>query len=279
MPAISSYAKRQPPQVQSEDAVTVLVTGFGPFLEKFPKNSSWEIASTLPALIPASATNPTPIHIRVHHEPVRVAYKNVVDVVKELHPPKSQLRPQPDIILHIGLAAGRRFFALEQGAHGRGYNKTADVDGELFSDSDAESLFPAEHYPTVLKTSFDTSDVLARWKAFLGYVSVDGDPKIEELPDVRLSPDAGNFLCGFIYYNSLAQYYDVKEDVRPAAFMHVPDLSGSEGKLREGWEVTVALIKALVESRRKSGVQDGGAADAAPERREAEVAGPDNNFE
>lgn len=39
--------------------------------------------------------------------------------------------------------------------------------------------------------------------------------------------------------------------------MHVPDLSGSEAELREGWEVTVALIKALVESRRKVGVGRG----------------------
>jgi len=39
--------------------------------------------------------------------------------------------------------------------------------------------------------------------------------------------------------------------------MHVPDLSSSESKLREGWEVSVALIKALVESRRKVGVGRG----------------------
>lgn len=42
-------------------------------------------------------------------------------------------------------------------------------------------------------------------------------------------------------------------------FMHVPDLSGSEAGLREGWEVAVALIKALVQSRREKGVRNGGA--------------------
>lgn len=41
--------------------------------------------------------------------------------------------------------------------------------------------------------------------------------------------------------------------------MHVPDLSGSEAKLREGWKVAVALIKALVESRRKAGIGRGNA--------------------
>lgn len=45
---------------------------------------------------------------------------------------------------------------------------------------------------------------------------------------------------------------------KPAViFMHVPDLSASESKLREGREVSVALIKALVESRRKVGVGRG----------------------
>jgi pyroglutamyl-peptidase len=34
----------------------------------------------------------------------------------------------------------------------------------------------------------------------------------------------------------------------------VPDLSFSEEKTREGREVAIALIKALVESRRKNGV-------------------------
>jgi len=131
----------------------------------------------------------------------------------------------------------------------------------------------------VLKTSFDTSDVLARWKAQLGYVSVDGDPKIEDLPDVRLSPDAGNFLCGFIYYNSLAHYYSIKKEERPVVFLHVPDLSHDEAKLREGWEVAVALIKALVESWRKSGIVEAKRDNTeVTESNERKFAGLDNNF-
>lgn len=164
------------------------------------------------------------------------------------------MTPKPDIILHIGLAAGRPYFTLEQGAHGRGFDKIPDVDGQRFSDSRAEQKWPADKIPTKLKTSFNTSDVVSRWRGFLGYKSVDGNAAIEELPDVRPSPDAGNFLCGFTYFNSLAHYYIIKEDERPVAFLHVPDLSSSEEKLREGWEVTVALIKALVESRRNLGV-------------------------
>jgi len=224
-----------------------------PFLEKFPRNSSWEIASTLPALIPASPDNRTPIHIHVHHEAIRVAYDHVVDLVPKLLPPGNPLYPQPDIILHIGLAAGRNFFALEQGAHGRGFDKIPDVDGGRFPDAEAEKRFPSSKYPTALTTSFDTSDVLARWKANLSSASVEDVAEGNELPDVRISTDAGNFLCGFIYYNSLAHYFSIKGDYRPVAFMHVPDLSHDEAKQREGWDVAIGLIKALVESKRKNG--------------------------
>jgi hypothetical protein len=135
-----------------------------PFLDRYPKNSSWEIASTLPALIPASSGNPTPIHIHVHHEPIRVAYKDVVEMVSKL----LTTTPTPDIVLHIGLAASRKFFAIEQGAHSRGYGKTNDVDGEQFLDSEAQSTFPDSAYPSVLHTGFDTEDVLSRWRTSLG---------------------------------------------------------------------------------------------------------------
>jgi pyroglutamyl-peptidase len=176
-----------------------------------------------------------------------------VNLVPKLLPPANPLYPTPDIILHIGLAAGRSYFTLESGSQARGYAKIPDVDGQRFEDSVAERHFPSAKFPTRLTTSFDTSDVLARWKANLGYTSIDGTHMDEGCPDVRISQDAGNFLCGFIYYNSLAHYFSVKEDERPVCFLHVPDLSGSADKLREGLEVTIGLIKALVESRRKAG--------------------------
>jgi pyroglutamyl-peptidase len=190
----------------------------------------------------------------VYHEPIRVTYERVVELVPKLLTPASPLCPQPDIVLHIGLAAGRKFFALEQGSSGQGYDKIPDVDGKRFPNSSMEAKFPPSEFPDALNTSFDTSDVVARWKKELGYSSAEGNAEIEGLPDVQLSFDAGNFLCGFIYYNSLAHYFSIKEDERPVAFMHVPDLSYSDEKTQEGQEVAIALIKALVESRRKHGV-------------------------
>ncbi|KAK7180688.1 hypothetical protein DPSP01_011278 [Paraphaeosphaeria sporulosa] len=277
MPRAWASTARQPPPVEGEKPVTVLVTGFGPFLDQFPRNSSWEIASTLPALIPSSATNPTPIHIHVHHEPIRVAYNKVVNLVPHLLPPGSHQHPAPDIVLHIGLAAGRTFYTLEQGSHGRGYGKIPDVDGEKFADEDAEARFPKEIFPPVLQTSFDTADALTRWRENLEYEDPESESLRGRAPDVRISPDAGNFMCGFIYYNSLAHYYEKKEDERPVAFLHVPDLSDSEEKLAIGRKVAVSLIKALVESRRQVGVVDG-TARLAKKGDEQEVAGMDVNF-
>lgn len=204
-----------------------------------------------------------------------MAYHTVVDLVPHLLPPGSHQRPKPDIILHIGLAAGRTFYTLEQGSHGRGYGKIPDVDGERFPDEDAGAKFPAEQFPPVLQTSFDTADVLARWREELGSPNPGAEHQLGTVPDVRISPDAGNYMCGFIYYNSLAHYFQQKEDERPVCFMHVPDLSGSNEKLAIGRDVAVALIKALVESRRQVGVVDG---NVRMEKRQDAVAGMDVNF-
>ncbi|KAF2105961.1 pyroglutamyl peptidase-like protein type I [Lophiotrema nucula] len=259
MPRAWSTAQPQPPQKQGEKPVTVLVTGFGPFLQQLPNNSSWEIASTLPALLPATKDNPTPVHIHVYHEAVRVAYNQVVNLVPRLLPPANTMSPKPDIILHIGLAAGRTYYTLEEGAHGRGYGAIPDVDGERFMDDLADAKFPHELFPPKLQTGFDTDDALYKWKVNLGYE----DPNPSEFiplnePDVRISPDAGNFMCGFIYYNSLAHYYDLAGDGRPVAFLHVPDLSESQEELDTGREVTVALIRALVASFKETGAKHKG---------------------
>lgn len=224
----------------------------------------------------------------------------MTSLLPSILPPSSPLHPTPDIILHIGLAAGRQFFALENGAHSRGYGKIPDVDGEKTGDLLLEATYPCAEFPEKLCTAFDTSDVIARWKAHLGYPHSDTDGAAAAngsvnananangeakhiprwtLPDVRLSPDAGNFMCGYIYYNSLAHYYRVQGEERPVVFMHVPDLSHSEEKMKEGWEVTVALIKALVESLREVGIQTGGRGGDGEKRvKEGVEAQTDNNF-
>jgi hypothetical protein len=182
-------------------------------------------------------------------------------------------RNPADVILHIGLAASRSFFALEQGAHTRGYGATADVDGQVYPDAEAETLFPATEVPRVLQTGFDVEDVLGRWKAEIACLAGGGDGREGEGKsallagvDVRTNPDAGNFLCGFLYANALARSYRTTSSNReeaeekadaPVAFLHVPDLSNhwdGRGGVELGRAVVIALLRALVESWRLKGV-------------------------
>lgn len=231
----------QPSPEKSKNPVTVLVTGFGPFLDKFPINSSWSIASTLPSILPATESHPVPVRIIVHHEPIRVAYNSVLDVIPPL---LSNVCPKPDIVLHIGLAAGRTFYTVEEGAHRIGYDAIPDVDGHQFTNEQANKRWP--NLPLVLKTGFKPEDVWQRWRKEISHLSV----------DVRPSEDAGNFMCGFIYYTSMAEYFKLDPYERPVIFLHVPDLPTKE-KLDQGREVTCALIRAIVASKERYGAGNG----------------------
>jgi len=65
---------------------------------------------------------------------------------------------------------------------------------------------------------------------------------------VRVSEDAGRYLCDFTYYTSLLQYWRRdRGGERPVVFLHVPGGTG-EGDLVRGRRVVVALIRALAEA-------------------------------
>jgi pyroglutamyl-peptidase len=175
----------------------------------------------------------------VPEEPLRVAYQTVIEAVPKFLTCES---PKYDIILHMGLAAGRKHFTLERQSCRDGYTGR-DVDGCYFPKSDATTLF--SHCPEVLKPTFDSADLGRRWEENLAGSGA----------DLRLSDDPGTYLCGFIYYLSMSWLWkrDVKE--RPIMFMHVPDLP-TEKDIEQGRQVAIGLIRALVESRKSLGVYD-----------------------
>ncbi|CAM1506587.1 Fc.00g062280.m01.CDS01 [Cosmosporella sp. VM-42] len=232
-------------QVGEHDELTVLVTGFGPFREQYPVNPSWEIAKDLPKYLPPlrakdphsrrQNTHVPEVRILVHPEPIRVNYK----VVRELVPSFWQTYQgrKVDIAIHIGMAGPRPFYCIERKGHRDGY-RFADVDGEKL-DEEAEKKSGDKWIwhglPDELETELDVEDVLTRWQ---GMSSEDAD--------LRISEDAGRYMCDFIYYSSLAQRLK-QEKPRKVVFLHVPS-DASEKSVTQGKELMVNLIRSIVES-------------------------------
>ncbi|KAH7188653.1 uncharacterized protein B0J16DRAFT_98749 [Fusarium flagelliforme] len=229
-------------QIGEPDEISVLVTGFGPFREQYPINPSWEIASRLPSHLPplrakdpnsrhAAAVLPT-VRISVHPEPIRVNYK----VVRGLAPSFYDAAHRYDVVIHIGMAGPRPFYSIERRGHRDGY-KHADVDGELIDqDEDREKDdWPWRGLPEEIETDLDIDQVLTLWK---GHSS--------EEDDVRISEDAGHYLCDFIYYSSLSELWK-QQRPRKALFLHVP-ADASPDNIERGRDLTLNLIRSIVES-------------------------------
>jgi len=172
----------------------------------------------------------------VHPKTLQVAYSHVRSTIPNLI--FSNDKPNYDIILHIGLAHNRTFYTLETLAHRDGYNRK-DINGDTMAD---DTLWNDVYKSAeILHSSFDTEDVWRRWKAGLM-----GE-------DVRPSDDPGRYLCDFVYYTSLVEYWrHEKEGGRPVMFLHVPEGYG-EGEVERGRRVAVGLIEALVGSLVKAG--------------------------
>jgi pyroglutamyl-peptidase len=273
-------------QVESRDEVTVLVTGFGPFREGYPVNPAWEIARGLPAHLPAlrakdpearQAPDLPAVRIQVHPAPVRVNYKTVralvptlwetkaeaetgtAQEVEQQEPASAAAAPAgrgPDIVIHIGMASPGAVYQIERRGHRTGYH-APDVDGERLEDEfgdDATRHGPAWPWyglPDELETDLDVPDVWTRWRQH----------SAKHL-DLRISDDAGRYLCDFIYYSSLAVCYK-QQRPRKVLFLHVPS-DASEAAVARGRELAVNLVRAVVESedaarrRGKDGAGNGG---------------------
>ncbi|GAB1310868.1 Pyroglutamyl-peptidase 1 [Madurella fahalii] len=223
---------------------------------------------------PASPPHPLPpVRLIVHPEPIRVNYRRVRSLVPQLwhhrrhHPhhdhhdhdhdqdrdqdpspdqrrlgtnaPDTDAnRPHIDLAIHIGMAGPRLYYSIERRGHRDGYDM-ADVDGELLRDGERRARegrdWVWEGMPEELLTDFDVEDVLARWRR--------NSPKHM---DLRISEDAGRYLCDFIYFSSLAHLYKAGER-RKVLFLHVPS-DASEHSVQVGRELVLQLVRSVVES-------------------------------
>lgn len=158
----------------------------------------------------------------------------------------------PDIVIHIGMASTRHYYTVETMAHRDGY-KVTDVDGQTGYEH-GEAIWKEEGLPPVLRAGQPSTNknptliqtggtiplfpsppddnLLKTWESFLSTST-----------DVRISDDAGRYLCEYIYYTSLAHAYKEKRD-RGVVFLHVPGWT-DQLSIAKGKEATTALIKAL----------------------------------
>lgn len=225
---------------------TILVTGFGPFQEKFPVNPSFEITKRLPGQLPAASPNHTAVRIIKHPSPIRVAFDTVRDLIPKLH---TDHAGTIDAILHIGMASGRKYYCIERYAHRDGYVKNKDLDGKIPPSDEGSTRFA--DCPAKMTTSLDYDNVLLHWQT-----NVLGLP--EDRPgcdsEVKESQDAGHYLCDYIYFNSLAhtgrQIGNMEgggRTARPVLFMHVPAESNGD-MLERGTAIATELIRAIADS-------------------------------
>ncbi|OAA68649.1 pyroglutamyl peptidase type [Niveomyces insectorum RCEF 264] len=242
-----------------------------------------------------------PVRIVVYPEPVRVNYQVVRKLVPRLwdaqqdsagvgkaadadlsgqQPPEEQSLPSSsasteapfppgfvpprrmDLVLHIGMAGPRLHYDLEQVAHHDGY-MAPDVDDELLRDTPADRNDPAWVWygaPAALETHIDLEDVLARWR------------HAAPNADLRISQNAGRYLCEFTYFSSLAHLYrrnqaadgqDPRFRRRRVAFLHVPAAAAPD-RIAAGRDLVIELIRALAASEvaaRKTGQHEQPAAE------------------
>lgn len=114
--------------------------------------------------------------------------------------------------------------------------------------------------PPTMTTSLKYDNVLQSWQDNALAIPK-GHPGFEA--DIRMSEDAGRYLCDYIYFNSLAYFgrhsgkmTQGEDSDRPVLFFHVPAESDAK-MLEQGHAVAIALIRAMADNFTKQR-EDGG---------------------
>ncbi|KAJ5908861.1 hypothetical protein N7495_001543 [Penicillium taxi] len=231
-------------------ALSVLVTGFGPFKTN-AVNASYLVASALPPLFTYTSKTESglferSVYIHVHPSSIPVAYSAVRSTLPEILTQFADTHGgrRPDLVIHIGIASARPYYSVEVQAHRDDYNIT-DINGELGYE-DGEKIWKEMGLPPILTPGSTKAEekgsaitpyppnehFLQTWKAF-------APPDL----DIRLSHDAGHYLCDFIYYTSLS-LAQLQDQDRNVLFLHVP-ASPEEAAIERGRKIALALMKTM----------------------------------
>ncbi|KAG4440553.1 hypothetical protein IFR05_003969 [Cadophora sp. M221] len=255
---------------------TVLVTGMGAYPDgvgghySASENTSHLVTQHLPSNIPANhPLNPTGLPIRVLNPTsgpdcaVKAEYAYIRSYVKTLHAP-SQESNNLDAIVHLGMADGWEWYTVEERAFKEGMSSTwwgesaqagyymvLDDAGKTVLDIKGEDEGLWEGSPVGIMTRLDVNRVVCDAKRVVNadfvdaLKKVDGDTNVEGKLKVQIIPhfEAGNYCCGFMYYESLATCLRRKLDTK-VVFCHIPGWRDEE-RLRRGADVVCAVIGAI----------------------------------
>jgi pyroglutamyl-peptidase len=199
---------------------------------------------SLPVSLPPSRQCHIPIRVLKHENAIPVSYEVVRGLIPTILESKED---EIDVVLHIGMATGRRSYDLECCAGRRGYKATEDTDGHVMRDA----LFSRDFSDCAetLVTTMDCDEILRDWR---NEVQTLDSP--HRHVDMRKSEEAGGYLCEYILYNSLA-WYARRDQIRasngacnrPVLFLHVPAGDGAPD-VETGREITLALLRAVAQS-------------------------------
>jgi len=187
-----------------EEPQTVLLTGFGPF-GQHEVNPSWELVKQFEGNRCGSLRMKT-LHVPVGYREVDAAIAGAVE-------DKSKIA----LAIHCGVGLPGQI-CLEQFARNKSYEKK-DANGKMNGKDKC-----VEDGPDVIETRIDVTAVSRR--------CLESNPKAK----VKVSTDAGLYLCEYIYYRSMSVLKV------PTIFVHVPPVGAphSMDELLEGMKHVIA---------------------------------------
>ena len=194
-------------------------------------------------------------------------YAHIRTYIKTLHA-ETQATNNLDAIVHLGMADGWEWYTVEERAFREGMSSTwwgesarngyymvLDDAGKTVLDIKGKDERMWEGSPMGLATSVHVDRVAGDAKRALNTECISQQEKPDDEENVELKfqviPhfEAGNYCCGFIYYESLATCLKRQLDTK-VVFCHVPGWR-DERRLKKGSLAICAIIGAICAQIRK----------------------------
>jgi len=197
----------------SEESL-IYVTGFGPFVGHEIINASWEAVRLLPT--ERTIRNKS---FRLKLVEIPVIYDEVNQHVERIW------KDNPKLVIHCGVCSSATKIRVEKHAYNSNYCK-ADWSGKCL-----------ENQKICLKNNGDATDALT--------TCIDVEKIVNELnsilPDEMFvcSTKVGNYLCGYIYLNSL----DI--NCQRTLFIHVPPVNAPYSSQQTSTSILAILDKCV----------------------------------